>query len=81
MKAIVVVQLKPDVLDPQGKAIQKACGSLGYDGIRNVRQGKHFEVELDVADESAARSLLAELSEKLLSNPVIEDFEIVKLES
>ena len=80
MRATIVVQLKADVLDPQGKAIQKACASLGYQGIRDVRQGKHFEVELEAADESAARSLLAELSEKLLSNPVIEDFKIVKLE-
>jgi len=81
VKALIHVTLKPDVLDPQGKAIQRATGSLGYEGIQSVRQGKLFEVELDAADESAARALLAELSEKLLSNPVIEDYEVVSLES
>ena len=80
MKALIHVTLKPDVLDPQGKAIQRACGSLGYDAVRDVRQGKLFEVELDAKDEAAARALLAELSEKLLSNPVIEDYRVVSLE-
>ena len=79
MKALVQVTLKPDVLDPQGKAIQNASASLGYDAIRSVRQGKLFEVELDADDETAARNLIAELSKKLLSNPVIEDFEIVEV--
>ena len=81
MRALIHVTLKRDVLDPQGKAIQRACGSLGYGGIRDVRQGKLFEVELAAADASAARALLAELSEKLLSNPVIEDYEVVSLEA
>lgn len=81
MNALIHVTLKADVLDPQGKAIQRACDSLGYDGIREVRQGKLFQVKLDAADEPAARKLLAELSEKLLSNPVIEDFEIVRVEA
>ena len=81
MKALVHVTLKPDVLDPQGKAIQRATGSLGYEGITSVRQGKLFEIELDAADEAAARALLAELADKLLSNPVIEDYEIVRLGS
>ena len=81
MKAIVHVTLKPEVLDPQGKAIQRACASLGYEGVRSVRQGKVFEVELDAADESRARALLAELSQKLLANPVIETFSIERLEA
>jgi len=81
VKAIVHVTLKPDVLDPQGKAIQRACASLGYEGVRSVRQGKVFEVELDAADESRARALLAELSQKLLANPVIETFSIERLEA
>jgi len=79
MKALIHVTLKPDVLDPQGKAILHACGSLGYDAVQSVRQGKLFEVELDAANEEAARTLLAELSDKLLANPVIEDYEIVKV--
>jgi len=80
VKARIHVTLKPDVLDPQGKAIQRATASLGYAGIRDVRQGKLFEVELDAADADAARALLAELADKLLANPVIEDYEIVSLE-
>ncbi len=79
MKALVHVTLKPDVLDPQGKAIQKASVSLGYEAIRSVRQGKLFEVELEAPDLAAAQSLLAELCKKLLANPVIEDFEIVSV--
>ena len=80
MRALITVTLKPDVLDPQGKAIKSASASLGYDAVTSVRQGKIFEVELDAKDEPAARTLLEELSAKLLSNPVIEDFEIVKIE-
>lgn len=80
MKALVHVTLKSDVLDPQGKAIQHACKSLGYDGVRDVRQGKLFEVSLDAESPEAARRLLAELSDKLLANPVIEDYEIVEIE-
>ena len=79
MKAVVTVTLKPDVLDPQGKAIQHACGSLGYEAVSSVRQGKLFELELDADSEDAARKLLAELSDKLLANPVIEDYEIVSI--
>ena len=81
MKARVHVTLKPEVLDPQGKAIQKASASLGYEAIRSVRQGKLFELELDASDEVAARALLTELCRKLLANPVIEDFEIVSIEA
>jgi phosphoribosylformylglycinamidine synthase PurS subunit len=81
LKARVHVTLKPEVLDPQGKAIQKASASLGYEAIRSVRQGKLFELELDARDEAAARALLTELCRKLLANPVIEDFEIVSIEA
>ena len=80
MKALVHVTLKPDVLDPQGKAIQKASASLGYEAIQSVRQGKLFEVEVDARDATAAQELLAELCKKLLANPVIENFEIVSVE-
>ena len=80
MKAIVRVTLKPDVLDPQGKAIQKASVSLGYEAVRSVRQGKFFEVELDARDVGAAQKLLDELCKKLLANPVIEDYEILSVD-
>ena len=81
MKALIHVTLKPDVLDPQGKAIQNASVALGYEAVTDVRQGKLFEISLDAADETAARALLGELCQKLLANPVIEDFKIVKLEA
>ncbi len=81
MKARVYVTLKPDVLDPQGKAIAKASAQLGYDAVRAVRQGKLFEIELDTDDEEKARSLVGELADKLLANPVIEDYRIVSIES
>lgn len=81
MKALVHVTLKPDVLDPQGKAIQHACSSLGYEGVASVRQGKLFEVELEAESEEAARALLSELCDKLLANPVIEDHRIVRIDA
>ncbi|MCH2173270.1 phosphoribosylformylglycinamidine synthase subunit PurS [Myxococcota bacterium] len=80
MKALVHVTLKQQVLDPQGKAIARACASLGYEAVTSVRQGKLFEVRLDAADEVAARNLANELCEKLLANTVIEDYEVVRLD-
>ena len=80
MKALVYVTLKPDVLDPQGEAIRKACASLGYAAVGSVRQGKLFEVELEAAGPDEARRLLAELSDKLLANPVIEDHRVAELD-
>ena len=80
MKALVHVTLKPEVLDPQGKAIQRASASLGYEAVQSVRQGKVFEIELDGSDEGQARALLEELCQKLLANPVIEDHRILSLE-
>ena len=80
MKALVHVTLKPDVLDPQGKAIQHACASLGYAAVEDVRQGKLFEVRLAASDEGEARNLLDELCRKLLANPVIEDYTVVRVE-
>jgi len=81
VKALVHVTLKKDVLDPQGKAIQKASASLGYEAVKSVRQGKIFEVEFDTVDRKQANAQLTELCEKLLANPVIEDYTIVSLES
>ena len=80
MKAVVHVMLKPEVLDPQGKAIARASVSLGHMAVRAVRQGKVFEVELDAQDPARARALVEELCQKLLANPVIEDFSIERLE-
>jgi len=85
VKALVHVKLKSEVLDPQGKAIARACSALGYAAVRGVRQGKLFEIDIDVDVDSAekaekARALVSEIGEKLLANTIIEDFEIVSLE-
>ena len=81
MKAVVHVMPKPDVLDPQGRAIARASAALGHAGVREVRQGKVFLVELDASDPARARALVEELCAKLLANPVIEDYAIVSLEA
>lgn len=80
MRAIVCVTLKPDVLDPQGRAIQRATATLGYDAITDVRQGKLFEISLATADRAAAERLVRELCDKLLANSVIEDWKIERIE-
>ena len=72
-KVVVDVVLKPEILDPQGQAIGGAIGRLGVKGIRSVRQGKHFE--LDVED-SVDDATLEHLASTLLSNPVIEQFTV-----
>ena len=71
---------KPEILDPQGKAVQGALPRLGFEGVRDVRQGKRFELELDgeVTEERLAQ--VRQMAETLLSNPVIEDFEVSVVE-
>jgi len=76
MKARVDITLKNGVLDPQGKAIQHALGSLGYSGVEGVRQGKVIELELAETDPAKAEATLKEMCEKLLANTVIEDYHI-----
>ncbi|MGE0008874.1 MAG: phosphoribosylformylglycinamidine synthase subunit PurS [Parvibaculaceae bacterium] len=76
MKARIKVTLKNGVLDPQGKAIEGALGSLGFTGIGHVRQGKYFEIDLESADRSKARAELDEICRRLLANTVIENYEI-----
>ncbi|EJM98836.1 phosphoribosylformylglycinamidine synthase subunit PurS [Phyllobacterium sp. YR531] len=76
MKARVTVTLKNGVLDPQGKAIVGALGSLGFDGVGSVRQGKVFDVELDTSDKASAETKLKAMCEKLLANTVIEDYSV-----
>ena len=76
MRANVIVTLKSGVLDPQGKAIEGALRSLGVDGIRQVRQGKMFEVEIESGDPDEARALLTQACEKLLANTVVENYRI-----
>ena len=74
--ARVTVRLKNGVLDPQGKAIEGALGSLGFEGVGTVRQGKVFDITVDAADEASAMSSLDAMCEKLLANTVIEDYSV-----
>ena len=73
MKAQVYVTLRREVLDPQGKAVQSSLRSLGFDGVADVRVGKFVEIELD-GDRADAEVQLKSVCEKLLANPVIEDY-------
>ena len=75
-RVVVAVMPKPEILDPQGKAVHGALPRLGFDGVVDVRQGKRFELEVegDLTDEKLKE--IHEIAEKLLSNPVIEDFTV-----
>jgi phosphoribosylformylglycinamidine synthase len=72
-KVVVDVMLKPEILDPQGQAIQRALPSLGFDEVTSVRQGKHFELDISAGDAAAVADKVAAT---LLANPVIEDFTV-----
>jgi phosphoribosylformylglycinamidine synthase PurS subunit len=74
MKAQVYVTLKTEVLDPQGEAVRRALNSLGFAGVQNVRVGKLIELELSLASPQAAATELRAMCEKLLANPIVEDF-------
>ena len=76
MKARVEVMLKPGVLDPQGEAVRHALGSLGFEGIGAVRQGKVVELELDETDKDKAEAAVTDMCEKLLANTVIESYKV-----
>lgn len=76
IKARVTVTLKNGVLDPQGKAIEGALSSLGFDGVGQVRQGKVFDLELATADRAKAEADLKAMCDKLLANTVIENYTI-----
>ncbi|HEX3972705.1 MAG TPA: phosphoribosylformylglycinamidine synthase subunit PurS [Stellaceae bacterium] len=76
MKARVFVMPKEGVLDPQGKAIGHALGTLGFQGVGEVRQGKVIELEVRAASESEARAELEQMCKKLLANTVIESYRV-----
>ena len=76
MKAIVTVMLKDGVLDPQGEAVRRALGSLGFDGVEGVRQGKVIELDLAGDDRQAARAQVEAMCERLLANTVIEGYRV-----
>jgi phosphoribosylformylglycinamidine synthase len=76
MRARVHVTLKRGVLDPQGEAVRHALGTLGFDGVGEVRVGKVIEVELAGSDPEAARARVGEMCEKLLANTIIENYDV-----
>jgi phosphoribosylformylglycinamidine synthase PurS subunit len=76
LKARVFVTLKPSVFDPQGQTIADALHSMGYGTVGDVRQGKYFELELQSSSAEQAKTLAAEVADKLLANPVIESYRI-----
>jgi phosphoribosylformylglycinamidine synthase PurS subunit len=76
-RVVVSVMPKPEILDPQGKAVQGALPRLGFTGISEVRQGKRFELEVEGELTEARLAEVHDLAEKVLSNPVIEDFTVV----
>lgn len=76
MRARVFVTLKPSVFDPQGKTVTDALHTLGYSAVKDVRQGKYFELDIDTRRPDDARKLASEAADKLLSNPVIESYRI-----
>ena len=76
MKISATVTLKKDVLDPQGKVVSQTLKNMGYNNVINVRQGKYFEIELNETDKVKAKKIVEEISTKLLSNIVIEDYKI-----
>ena len=77
MKIKVIVTLKSGVLDPQGKAIQQTLNGLGFANVKDVRQGKYFDIDINENDEQKAKLSAEEICKKLLANQVIEDFKII----
>ena len=77
MKVKVIVTLKSGVLDPQGKAIQQTLNGMGFANVKDVRQGKYFDIDIDENDEQKAKHSAEEICKKLLANQVIEDFKII----
>ena len=79
MKFSVTVALKKDVLDPQGKVVQNTLVNMGMKNLKSIRQGKHFEIEVEENDEANAKKKVDEICQKLLVNLIIEDYRINKI--
>ena len=77
MKIKVIVTLKSGVLDPQGKAIQQTLNGMGFANVKDIRQGKYFDIDINENDEQKAKIAAEEICKKLLANQVIEDFKII----
>ena len=79
MKISVIITLKKDVLDPQGKVVENTLISMGMENLKSIRQGKFFEIEVDENDQKKAEEKVKVMCEKLLVNLIIEDYKITKL--
>ena len=79
MKISVIITLKKDVLDPQGKVINQTLKNMGYKNILNIRQGKYFEIEVNNDDQKDVEKKIDEMCKKLLVNLIIEDYKINKI--
>ena len=79
LKFSVTVTLKKDVLDPQGKVVKNTLVNMGMNNLKSIRQGKHFEVEVEGNDQSMAEKKVDEMCKKLLVNLIIEDYKINKI--
>ena len=79
LKFSVTVTLKKDVLDPQGNVVQNTLVNMGMNSLKNVRQGKHFEIEIEEKDQTLAEKKINEMCKKLLVNLIIEDYKIQKI--
>ncbi len=77
MKISVIVTLKRDVLDPQGKTIKKALESMSFKNVNDIRQGKYFEIDIDEKNQKKAEEKTEEMCKKLLANLVIENYKII----
>ena len=76
----VLVQLKPGLLDPQGKVVEGSLPAMGWTNVSGVRIGRHVELTIEAADEGAAQAQVEEMAARLLSNPVIEEFQVLRAE-
>ena len=77
MKISIIITLKKDVLDPQGKVIHQTLDGMGFEDVNEVRQGKYFEIDIKETDNDKAKSKVEEMCKKLLANLVIENYKII----
>jgi phosphoribosylformylglycinamidine synthase len=75
----VLVTLKEGLADPQGKAVESALPSLGWTNVRHVRVGKHIKLDVEAADEASALEQVRDMADRLLSNPVIEEYQVLEV--
>ena len=80
MKLAVIITLKKDVLDPQGKVIEQTLQNMGINSLKNLRQGKYFEIELNESDEKKSYEIVEDMCKKLLVNLIIEEYKIEKIQ-